>query len=207
MAGRPRLSKPKIAASAQKELDKVEEQFKAFDENVKSMTMDNLNKAPKEEVEPQTKTSQKDASKSKEIWLKPKRSLPPGTDPKTGKREEFNEKFRTEYEYQKEYVCFIAENREIVGETIADMWTKPFPGMNCESWDVPVNKPVWGPRFLAEQIKRCRYVRIIMDQKKTTAADGMGTYYGAIAADTIVQRMDAHPVEQRKSIFMGAANF
>jgi len=61
--------------------------------------------------------------------------------------------------FQKEYVQFIAENKEIIGETI-EIWTRPFGGMPAEFWKVPVNKPVWGPRYLAEQIKRCYYLVI-----------------------------------------------
>ena len=46
-----------------------------------------------------------------------------------------------------------------------------------------------------------------MDQATLTAGDGYGQYYGAMAVDTIVQRLDAHPVTKRKSLFMGASGF
>ena len=78
--------------------------------------------------------------------------------------------------------------------------------MPAEFWQVPTNKPVWGPRYLAEQIKRKFYHRLMMENKQTEAGDGM-TYYGQMAVDTTVQRMDARPVSTRKSIFMGANNF
>jgi hypothetical protein len=201
MAGRPRSVK------VQEELQKVDEQFEKFDENVKEMTKDHLDAAPIQETEPQTRLSQKEIEKSDAVWLKPKRSLSPGVCPKTQKKEVFNEKFRKDYEYSREYVQFIAENKEIPGEVICDIWTKPFGGTNCESWDVPVGIPVWGPRHLAEQIKRRRYTKIVMDQSKQRETSGFGTVYGVLQRDVQVQRLDATPVSDRKSIFMGASNF
>jgi len=31
---------------------------------------------------------------------------------------------------------------------------KPFPGMPAEEWAIPTNKPINGPRYVAEQIKK-----------------------------------------------------
>ena len=42
------------------ELKKVDEQFQAYDQNVKQMTMDRMNLVPKPEVEPQKNFSQKE---------------------------------------------------------------------------------------------------------------------------------------------------
>ena len=190
------MTKTEIKTTAQKEMDKAQDQFDNFDSQVKAMTLDAMNQAPKLDVEPQTKIAQVDLAKSKDMYLKPVRTL--------GSKEKFNEKFRADYNFSTEYVNFIAENKEIIGEEI-DLWTKPFPGMNCEEWKVPVNKPVWGPRHLAEKIKRSRYHRLVMQQNQSTGADGMGQYYGTMAVDTTVQRLDALPVTQKKSIFMGAS--
>jgi hypothetical protein len=193
--------KPKAATSlAQQEMDNVEKQFEAFDSNVKEMTLDRMNMAPKQEAEQQTKLSSSDIAKSKDIYLKPHKTIACASTDK------FNEKFREKYNFDKEYVQFIAENKEIIGETI-DIWTRPYGGMPAEEWKVPCNKPVWGPRYLAEQIKRCSYHRLTMQQNVGTGSDGMGQYYGALAVDTTVQRLDANPVSTRKSIFMGANNF
>lgn len=192
--------KPKVNSASQQELDKVEKQFDAFDQNLKEMSLDRLNKAPVQETEPQTKLSQKDMEKSKDIYLKPKRVVPPG------KGEKFNEDFREEYNFSKEYVPFIAENKEVIGETITT-WTKPFPGMNAEEWDVPVNKLIYGPRYLAERIHGCNYHRFVMQQNTVNAADQIGQYFGSMAVDTKIQRLDALPGSTRKSIFMGAVNF
>ncbi len=192
-------TKPKSVSSlAQQELDKAEKQFEAFNENVKDLTLDRMNMAPKPETEPQTKMAQVDIDKSKDIYLKPVRSIPC--------REKFNENYREEYNFMKEYVHFIAENKEIIGETI-DFWTRPFAGMPAEEWKVPCNKPVWAPRHVAEQLKRKVYHRLVMQENQGAGSDGMGQYYGQMAVDTTVERLTARPVSTRKSIFMGANSF
>lgn len=190
-------AKPKVSNSlAEQELDKAEAQFKEFDENVRSLTLDRMNQAPKPDIEPQTKISQVDLAKAKDVYLKPDRSI--------SSREKFNENYRKEYNFAKEYVNFIAENKEIIGETI-EIWTKPFAGMPAEFWKVPTNKPVWGPRHLAEQIKRAHYHRLRMDNA-IVGTDGYGQWHGAMAVDSTVQRLDAIPVSGNRSIFMGASS-
>jgi hypothetical protein len=189
---------PKVNSEGQKELDKAAEQFEAYDENIKSLTQDRMNAAPKHEHEPQTKISQKEMDKAKDIYLKPEKTV--------SCRDKFNEDFREEYNHKREYVHFTAENREIIGEAI-EMWTRPFGGMPAEFWRVPVNKPVWGPRYLAEQLKNCVYHRLKSEQNSITSADGMGQWQGQIVVDTTIQRLDAIPVSSRKSIFMGASGF
>jgi hypothetical protein len=184
-------------SESQKELDRVEKQFEEFDSKVQELTLDRMNAAPKEEQEPQTKISSKDLEKSKDVYLKPIRTV--------SGRDKFNEKFREKYEFDKQYVRFIAENKELIGETI-DVWTRPYGGMPAEEWKVPVNTPVWGPRHLAEQIKRCSYHRLKMEDK-ISSQQGVGSFYGTMAVDTIVQRLDAYAAPERKSVFMGANNF
>jgi len=193
MTQKPRLSN----SQAQNDLDKAEKQFEAFEESIQNMTLDRMNQAPKQETEPQTKLSQKDIERSKEIYLKPVTSIT--------SRDKFNERFRADYEFEKEYVQFIAEHNELKGEVI-ETWTRPRGGIPAEFWKVPTNKPVWGPRYLAEQIKRKNYHRFVMQQHVMThSLGGVGEMYGSMAVDTIIQRLDARPVSSKKSIFMGAA--
>ena len=181
------------------ELDKAAAQFDAFDENIKSLTHDRLAETKKEEAEPLAKFSQKELEKKRDIYLKPRRRI--------ASAEKFNEKFRAAYEFDKEMVHFQAQNNEIIGESI-EMWTKPYAGMPAEEWVVPVNKPVWGPRYLAEQIKRKCYHRLVTEDKGVIGSDGAGTYTGQIVADKTIARLDAFPVNtQRKSVFMGANSF
>jgi hypothetical protein len=192
-------NKPNVNSQGEMELEKAKQQIDQFDSQVKAMTFDRMNEAPKQDVEPQTKISQADIQKKNELYLKPRRQLGPG------RGEKFNERFRDEYNFQKEYVNFIAENIEIIGEDL-EMWTKPFPGLNAEEWAIPTNKPVWAPRYVAEQIKRKSYHRLTMKQSNSNA-DGMGQYYGTMAVDTTIQRLDARPVSSRRSVFMGANSF
>ncbi len=190
--------KSKISKSeTQKELEKVEAQFDEYDRQVKQLTMDQMNKAPKQEVEPQTKIAQKDMDKQKNIYLKPVRTIPD--------RQKFNERFREQWNFAKEYVHFIAENKEIIGETI-EMWTHPYGGVGAEFWQIPCNKLVWAPRYVAEQIARKLYHKLVM-QQTVQGQDGMGQYYGSMVADTTIARFEAKPVSTRKSIFMGAEGF
>lgn len=192
-------SKPKTSSQfAQKELDKAEKHFERFEQEVKDCTLDRMNAAPKLEEEQQTKISNREAQKADGIWLKPKRTI--------SSKEVFNESYRDEYNFKKEYVKFIAEHKEIIGETI-NLWTKKFAGIPAEEWDVPTNKVVWGPRYLAEQIKAATYHRLRMDEQRMTGADGYGSYVGQMVVDNIIQRLDAIPVGDRKSIFMGASGF
>ena len=187
-------AKPKVAES---ELDKLGQQFDKFNDNVQALTLDRMNEAPKQEMEPQTKLSQSEIEKSKDVYLKPSRSI--------GSGQKFNEKFREQWNFDKEYVQFIAENNECKGDTI-EIWTRPYGGLPAEFWQVPVNKPIWGPRHLAEQIKRASYHRLSM-QNTTTQTDGVGQYYGSLAVDSTIQRLDARPVSTRKSVFMGSRSY
>lgn len=179
----------------EKELDKAEKQLDAFDSSVRSLTLDRMNMAPVVDKEMQTTMSQNQLARATDIYLKPHTSI--------GSREKFNEDYRQEYEYAKEYVQFIAENKMIIGEII-EMWTKPFAGMPAQFWKVPVNKALWAPRYVAEQIKRAKYHVLTMRDSVTTGADQMGQYYGTMAVDSTIQRLDAHPVGNTRSIFMGA---
>ncbi len=191
-------NKPKPKSSlAERELDKAQEQFEKFDQEVKSMTMDRMNATPKPDIEPQTKIAQVDIAKSDDLYLKPSNIVTC--------RDTFNEKFRSSWEFDKEYVHFIAENREIRGEMI-EMWTKPYPGVSAMFWKIPVNKPIWAPRYVAEQVKRKSYHRLVMEENKPgqVGLNGHTQFYGSMAVDKTVQRLDAIPVSNRKSIFMGA---
>jgi hypothetical protein len=193
------IKKPKVTNSlAEQELNKAEAQFKAFDDQVKDLTLDRMNEAKKLETEPQTKLSQAELEAAGDIFLKPVKTI--------GCPDKFNENYRKDWEFKSEYVKFIAENNEIIGEEI-DLWTKPFAGVPAMEWKVPVNKGVWGPRYLAEQILNCTYHRLRMDEGKQTQNTSCGIMYGQFVVDNIVERLTARPVTNKKSVFMGAIGF
>lgn len=179
------VDKPAKSPLMNKELEKVDEQFKAFDEQVKSLTHDEMSKSPILETEPQTRMSTREAKKYDAMYIKPSRSM--------GSKEPFNEKFRDAYNQKKQYVKCIAENNEIHGEKI-ELWTKPFPGMPAEFWEVPVNKPVYVPGYVAERIAACSYHRLVNDDKLMTSSDGFGSYHGALVVKDTRHRLDCRPV-------------
>jgi hypothetical protein len=191
--------KPVLNSLGNKELDKAEQQFEGFNENIKSLTLDRMNVTPKLDVEPQTKLSTNDIAKAQRIYLKPIKTI--------GCREKFNEDYRGQYEFDKETVQFIAENKECPGNLI-ELWTKPYAGIPAMFWQIPPNKPVWGPRYLAERIKACSYHRLRMEERNPQELDHISSATtGQIVVDNCINRLDAQPVSERKSIFMGAVNF
>ena len=188
--------KPKVNSEGEKELDKLQKQFEAHEEQIQSLTMDRMNQAPLKETEEQTKLSSQELANNT-TYLKPKRSI--------SSKEKFNEEFRKSWEYDKQYVKFVAENKEIIGESI-DLWSKPYPGVPCENWVIPVNKPVWGPRYLAQQISRCKYHRLKMEDS-VTSNYGFAQQYGTIVVDHALERLSANPVKEDTKVFMGAKTF
>lgn len=186
----------KTFSNAEKEIDRLDTEFKKFDDEVKTLTLDRMNEtAKKPDLEPQTKIAQADLQDIKRVVLKPVTSI--------NNRDKFNERFRKDWEFKKEMVHFTAENREIIGEDI-EMWTRPFGGVPAEFWRVPTNKPIWAPRYVAEGIKGCKYHRLTMKENHVTNSDGYGNYTGTMVADQVIQRLDAHPVHEKTSIFMGS---
>ena len=191
--------RPKMKSDSEKELDKAQDQFDAFEKNVKDLTLDSMNKAPVKEMESQTKLSQNEIARQKDIYLKPARSI--------SSREKFNEKFRESYNFDKEYVCFTAENKEVIGESIT-LWSKPYAGLPAEEWIIPVNKPVHAPRYIAEQIRKCKYHQLIMNENTgKTAEDSMASYHGQMVAEKTVPRLTAEPFIKSRSVFVSSNAF
>lgn len=195
MSEKQKTNRPELNNSfAQKELDKAEEQFNKFEDNLNELASQRqFNPTPTSEL----KMSQNEVNRSKDIYLKPKRRV--------ASKEAFNEKFRQDYEFDRELVCFVATNNEVMGEAIT-AWTKPYPGLPAEEWEVPCGKPVWGPRYVAEQLKRKGYNRFTMETRAINS-DGVGQYFGSMAVETFIQRLDAVNANTRKSIFHGVGGF
>lgn len=190
--GRPKKEQPVLTGDAATEMQKLENQLEEQKQHLKELAERPVNeRKPVEETEPQTKLSQQQLRNSKDVWLKPEKSLNINVP--------FNEKFRDAYNYDKEYVRFIAEHKEIIGESI-EIWTKKYPGVPAEFWVVPVNKPVWGPRYLAEQISKQSYTIYSMDDTQETTRDGLGTYYGHMVASKQVPRLTAEPVREISTV-------
>jgi len=183
---------------AEKELDKAQAQFEAFDQNVKSMTLDHLNQLPKEDAEAKHGLTQNQVADAKDIYIQPFKTI--------ACRDKFNENYRDDWNYAKEYVYITAQNNMILNEFL-QFWTKPFAGVPFEEWKVPVNKPIWVRRHVAERIKGCVHHELHMDQSQKMETNEYGDMVGQMVAKKAVQRLDAFPATKRKSIFMGAGSF
>lgn len=179
-------------SSKTNEMQELKQQVDSFDKQVKEMTIDNMNKNPRQDYEP-PHVSQKEIENS-DIYIKPSRWIADG--------QKFNSEFQKDWEFQKEYVHCIPVHNECRGDMI-EFWTHPFGGKGAEFWQVLSDKPCWIPRYAAEQLTRCKYNRLKMDQKVTTTSDHSGSYFGQMILNTVVQRIDAVPVHNKKSIFMG----
>lgn len=194
MTEEKKSKRPKVDSEGQKELKRLEEKFDQFQKNVEALRVTNDESVPTAESESPLQKSQQELKYENGEYLKPKRTI--------SSREKFNEKYRSDYDFKKEYVNFMAENKEIIGETI-EMWTKAFPGTAAEFWQVPVNKPVWAPRYVAEQIKGAQYSVFVMDDNTVYDRGHVGDvdlqYHGALVRKKTEHRLDAHPVSSKKS--------
>ncbi len=174
------MPRPKL----NKELQKVAEQFDEFTEETKKLTHDEMRKAPILETEAQTKLSNRELNKMDGIYVEPIKSI--------NSKEPFNEKFRKAHTEAWERILCIAENNEIMGEAI-EKWTKEFPGDPAHFWRIPVNKPVYLPRFVAKQLANCKYHRLVMEDQPAAPQGGM-QFYGTMQVKHTKHRLDARPV-------------
>ncbi len=180
------MAQPKVNSDSQKELNKAQEQFDAFDKSVKEMTLDKMSLAPERPQEEQTKMSGREQKAYDAPYIKPVRSI--------NSKERFNEAYREEHKRAWEYVKVICENFEIIGEQI-EMWTKKFAGDAADFWKIPVNKPIYVPRLVAKQIAACKYHRITMEEKVTNQEGGV-TFHGSLAVDHTKNRLDCRIVNE-----------
>ena|SRR5271156_557390 len=190
MAGKPILN----SSSAQQELDKIEKQFDEQEKDIKDLNLDRSDISAKEY--PEHRISQKEISDAQDIYIKPKRTI--------SSREKFNEDFREAYNRAKEYVKYTVQHEECKGETI-EFWTKPFPGMPAEEWNVPSGKPVWIPRYVADKLENgCTYHRLRTEDRPTNK-EGSYTYFGNMVVDDIIHRISARPATNRRNISMSSS--
>jgi hypothetical protein len=185
--------KPRVNSEGSKELERIEKKFDEYKDNMDKLTKDQADLAPILQTEEQTKLSTKEKQEWPAHHIKPTKTI--------ASRDKFNDKYRKDYEFKKEYVNFITENVEIIGESI-EMWTKPFAGIPAEFWKIPVNKPVWAPRYVAEQIRNAKYHTYTMNQQ-TYENTGDMQYYGSMVVKNTNSRLKAEPVVQGRSTFMG----
>lgn len=168
--------------AAPKEVEQAIVQFDAFEKQLRSLSNQPLGQAP--ETEAQTKLSSREANREDLPYIKPSRTI--------ASSEKFNDKYKAQFEYAKQYVRVIAENNEIIGEAI-EVWTKPFPGVAAEFWKVPVNRPIMIPRYVASQISTRQYVQYSMTEPKMTGTEGGHQFYSGMIGKDIKRRLDCRP--------------
>lgn len=176
--------KPKVDSKGQQELQNAADSIQSFETQLKSFHSDVAAMAPAiEDFEPQTKLSMREMASIGPEIMKPARSI--------GAKERFNETFRGEWEEKKKYVKCIVENYEIQGEMV-ELWTKGFPGVPCEFWQLPTNKPIAVPKYVAERVAGCKYHVLQMEDSVTQHTQN-GKMYGTLVARNSRQRLDARP--------------
>lgn len=171
--------RPKIQSSSQKELDKADQEFKEFNERAKELTPDPFNREEIKSFEPQTLFSKKEVEKAYVPELKPTRTM--------GRTGNFNPDHKKVYDESWQRINCIVENHEIIGDTVKT-WTARWGCDPAYYWEVPTNKMVSIPRFLAEQLGRCKYHRMVMEDS-ANSADGRGTYYGKMSISQTIHRI------------------
>ena len=182
--------KPKVNSEGQKELQKLEEGFDNFKKEIENLEEKRFDKTEA----PEHQISQREVEKTPDTYIKPIRIIM--------SREKFNERFREQYNYMKEYVYYTVQHEECKGDTV-ELWTKPFPGCPAEFWNVPSGRPVWIPRYVAEKLEKgCTYQRLKMQQTNGHSNDGVSMLTGQLVFDETVYRIIARPVSKSKKFSM-----
>lgn len=129
-----------------KSTESLVEQTVAVQDNLKSMTVDEINaQAPKAEVVPQ-EISLKERAKLEGVrYIEPKRRL----SPPLGK---LPEKLKAKHAHDWEYVKGIYENYIVIGEPITFSLCM-YPGDADYMWEIPANVPVYVPRMIAKHLE------------------------------------------------------
>jgi hypothetical protein len=181
------MKKPKLASGfAQKEVDRLETEFDAKAVQMASLTQDAMNEAPVNELEPQTKMT-----KAKILEADAPKIVPSMTRTANGKKKPEQDAIRKR---GWEYIRVIAENVELPGEKI-EFWHKPmWAGEDCHFWQIPVNRPIYVPRFVAEHIRSRKYHRLTMQNEMTVETNQFGEMKGKLIATEVRQRLDCRVV-------------
>jgi hypothetical protein len=174
---------PKVNSLGEAQLQKAEQQLDKFTEEVKQLANSDSSPAIKE-TEPQTKLSSKEVAKTDAPYIKPSRAI--------FSKEKFDEHYRTEYEEGKKYVKCIVENNEIRGDLV-EAWVKKFPGTPAEFYQVPVNRPIYLPKMVADHLASRFYTRFMMADKSPNEIRE-GEPMQSMVAKEQIRRIDCRPV-------------
>lgn len=175
----------KITGAIDKITGKGLENLEKTTEEMKNLTVDEINKAPLTEVEPQTKMSKEEVEHYDAPVIKPTRSFPAHSKPSS--------KEKKERERGWELVKCIAENVEIYGEKI-EFWLNKYLGDPTHFWEIPVNKPIYLPRFVAEHLATRTYHRFKMvDRSGRSFMEGSSSGEESLVVRETLARVTCKP--------------
>lgn len=145
------MSRPRTShGSTERELDRVEEQISSYEEKINSLEPASLTTDKPIETAPQTQISKKQIEMTDAPWIRPSKTFSSRAKPLP--------QLEADRKRAWEYVKVIAENKEIQGEMI-EFWLLKFPGDSHCYWQVPVNRPIYVPRMVAEHLASRNYTR------------------------------------------------
>lgn len=175
--------KPNVADGlAQKEVDRLDAEFNAKEKQMSEMTQDAMKDAPLKELAPQVKISKEALEKTDAPKI-----VPCLTRAANGKKKSEQDALRKR---AWEYIKVIAENNEVIGEDI-EFWHKPMiAGEDLHFWKIPVNKPIYVPRHIAEHIRSRKYHRLKTDENIRVETNQFGDMMGRMIATETRQRLD-----------------
>jgi hypothetical protein len=180
------MNRPRVNSDGQKELNKAEEKIGEFKETVREFNpftgLESVNPA-----DPQTKLSTRELNAMDAPYIKPVRSVNRVNSEKS--KTYWNEKFQEQHDNDWKYVKCTVENNELIGQAV-ECWTAKYGCDPAHFWIVPVNKPIMIPRLLAEQLAKCQYHRLKMED----GSDKVNYVNSNLVADHVVHRIDARPV-------------
>lgn len=181
------MKKPNVTTGlVQKEVDRLDAEFQAKSHQMSNLTQEEISKAPVKEVEPKTNLSRAQIQE-----IDAPKIVPTMSKRANGKKKPEQDALRRR---AWEYVKVICENNEILQEPL-QFWHKPMiAGEDCNYWQIPVGRPVYIPRHLAEHIRSRKYHRLIMQEEMTVERNQFGEMKGKMVATETRQRLDCRVV-------------
>ncbi|HEX5553450.1 MAG TPA: hypothetical protein VFX43_09400 [Chitinophagaceae bacterium] len=172
-------------AKTTKELESAAIAATKMQEQMSALTQDAMQSAPLHEVEAQTKMTKKQVEEYDAPVIRATKSMP-----STGKALPQEAQAR---EDGWKYIKCIAENNEVVGEMI-EFWYKKFSGDPIYFWQVPVNKPIYLPKHVAQHISDRKY-HVMKMQSKPIHEVAFGEPMDRLVCQETRRRLDCRSVQ------------
>lgn len=172
-------------AKLNKELEQAIVNSDKMREDMSKITMDAVAGVPLAETDVQTKMTKKQIEEYDAPVIKPSKSMP-----STGKPLDKEKAMR---EDGWKYIKVIAENNEVVGERV-DFWHKKFAGDPIYYWEIPVNKPIYVPKHIAQHLSERKY-HVFKMQDRSREGLQHGDYAQSLICQETRRRIDCRSVQ------------